>query len=113
MNVESIRNNCLDLPSVTESLKWGKDLCFLVGGKMFFVVILDDTPSVSFKVTDEKFEILIGQPFIKPAQYAARFKWVLVENIEIFTDKNWKEIINSSYELVKATLSQKQQKSLN
>jgi predicted DNA-binding protein (MmcQ/YjbR family) len=38
MNVEDIQNICRQLPAVTEDIKWGHDLVFSIGGKMFCVV---------------------------------------------------------------------------
>ena len=41
MNIEEIQNLCKQLPGVTEDIKWGNDLCFSVGGKMFLVAGLE------------------------------------------------------------------------
>ena len=42
----------LGLPGVTQDVKWGNDLAYSVGGKMFAVTCLDgaDAGRVSFKV---------------------------------------------------------------
>ena len=32
MDIETLRTICQDLPHVTEDIKWGDDLCFLIGG---------------------------------------------------------------------------------
>ena len=37
MNIEQLRKYCLSFPHATEDVKWGNDLCFCVGGKMFCV----------------------------------------------------------------------------
>jgi predicted DNA-binding protein (MmcQ/YjbR family) len=79
MNIETIREICQKLPGVTEDIKWGNDLCFLVATKMFCVTSLDGPVKISFKVTDEEFETLSTRPGIIPAPYMARHKWVLVE----------------------------------
>ena len=55
MNIEQLREFCLSLPHTTEDVKWGNDLCFSVGAKMFAVTGVDSTGSVSFKCTPEKF----------------------------------------------------------
>jgi len=55
MDIETIRNICKSLPSVTEDIKWGDDLCFMIGGKMFCVAVLNTPFKVSFKVSDEEF----------------------------------------------------------
>jgi predicted DNA-binding protein (MmcQ/YjbR family) len=41
MNIEALRKFCLSLPAVTEDVKWGADLCFSVGGKMFCVTSME------------------------------------------------------------------------
>jgi predicted DNA-binding protein (MmcQ/YjbR family) len=37
MNIEQLRKFCLSFPGATEDIKWGADLCFCVGEKMFCV----------------------------------------------------------------------------
>ncbi len=55
MNIEGIQNICRQLPGVTEDIKWEHDLVFSIGGKMFCVVGLDQSPTTaSFKVNDEE-----------------------------------------------------------
>ncbi len=112
MNIETIRNICKNLPSVTEDVKWGNDLCFLIAGKMFCVVPLNSDLTVSLKVTDEEFESLIETPGIIPAPYVARYKWILIEKLNVFNSSQWEHYITQSYNLVKAKLSKKDLKTL-
>jgi predicted DNA-binding protein (MmcQ/YjbR family) len=35
MNVDTIREFCLEFPEATENLQWGDDLCFKISGKIF------------------------------------------------------------------------------
>jgi predicted DNA-binding protein (MmcQ/YjbR family) len=44
MNIEEVQSLCNQLPGVTEDIKWGSDLCFSVGGKMFLVTGLEQSP---------------------------------------------------------------------
>jgi phenylacetate-CoA ligase len=37
VNYERARRFCAQLPAVTQDIKWGADLCFLVGAKMFSI----------------------------------------------------------------------------
>jgi predicted DNA-binding protein (MmcQ/YjbR family) len=70
MNIEDIQSICKKLPSVTQDIKWGHDLAFSVGGKIFCVVALDESPiSASFKVSDEEFDEITSLPGFKPAPY--------------------------------------------
>ena len=108
MTLEELRTICLDLEDVTEDIKWGHDLCFSIGGKMFLVTSADETPTTaSFKVPDEDFEELSERKGFKPAPYLARHKWVWVENINLVGKKEWKQFAKQSYELVKAKLPKK------
>jgi hypothetical protein len=44
MNIEEVQSLCKQLLGVTEYIKWGSDLCFSVGGKMFLVTGLEQSP---------------------------------------------------------------------
>ncbi|HZY83091.1 MAG TPA: MmcQ/YjbR family DNA-binding protein [Cyclobacteriaceae bacterium] len=107
MDVDSIRSICKKLPAVTEGVKWGADLCFMVGEKMFCVANLEGPLSASFKVKDEEFGEMSTRNGIIPAPYVARYKWVMVEDPKALTKKEWEFYIRQSYELVKAGLPKK------
>lgn len=113
MTIEDLQGICRDLPLVTQDIKWGHDLVFLIGGKMFCVAGLDQSPvSASFKVTEEEFEVMSQWPGFKPAPYVAKYKWVLIEDISKMSLTQWKHYTNQSYELVKAKLAPKIKKQL-
>ena len=113
MNIEEIQNICRDWPGVTEDIKWGADLVFSVGNKMFCVVGLEQSPvTASFKVTDEEFDEMSNRPGFKPAPYVAKYKWVWIEDINKMKKTDWKKYLKQSYELVKAKLPAKIRKSL-
>ncbi len=84
----------------------------MVGGKMFCVVLLENPVKVSFKVSDEEFTELSNSMGIIPAPYAARHKWVLVEDIRVMNKKKLELYISQSYELVRSKLSKKIQEGL-
>jgi predicted DNA-binding protein (MmcQ/YjbR family) len=107
MNIEMLRNFCRSLPAVTEDIKWGHDLCFSIAAKMFCVAALDGPLTVSFKVKDDEFEELANSPGLRPAPYVARYKWVLVEEVDTLSRKEWEHYIKQSYDLVKAKLPKK------
>jgi predicted DNA-binding protein (MmcQ/YjbR family) len=107
MDSEIIRSICKKLPHVTEDIKWGNDLCFMIGEKMFCVVVLNTPTKVSLKVTDEEFDDLSGKRGIIPAPYLARYKWILVEDKSVFSNKAWEHYITQSYQLVKSKLPKK------
>lgn len=107
MNIETLRKFCNSLPSATEDIKWGNDLCFSIGGKMFCVTSLSGPFSVSFKVTGDEFDTLSTTTGVIPAPYVARYKWILVTDADRFTDKQFEEYIGRSYEMVKGKLPKK------
>ncbi|MBL7703236.1 MAG: MmcQ/YjbR family DNA-binding protein [Ferruginibacter sp.] len=113
MNIEDIRNICKAMPHVTEDVKWGNDLVFSIGGKMFCVVGLEGSPATaSFKVMDEEFEEMTTRPGFKPAPYVAKYKWVYIDDINKMKMKEWKHYLKQSYELVKERLAPKIKKQL-
>jgi len=108
MNIDSIREFCLSLPSVTEDVKWDNDLVFSVGSKMFCVAGLEPTTfKCAFKVRDEEFEEISIQDGFMPAPYMARAKWVLLTDPAKLNKQQWQQYITQSYELVKAKLTRK------
>jgi predicted DNA-binding protein (MmcQ/YjbR family) len=113
MNIEDIRTICSNMPGVTEDVKWGNDLVFSIGGKMFCVAGLDQSPTTaSFKVTDEEFAEMCNRPGFKPAPYVAKYKWVWIDDINKMKMKEWKHYLKQSYELVKEKLPAKIKKQL-
>ncbi len=107
MNIESIREICLSLPAVTEDIKWGNDLCFSIGGKMFCVAGLLSPLSVCFKVPEEDFADLSIVKGCRPAPYTAKYHWIMVEEMHVYTAPEWAMRISISYKLVRAKLTQK------
>lgn len=113
MDIETIRSICQNFPGVTEDVKWGHDLVFSVGLKMFCVIGLEETPvSASFKVKDEEFEEMAARTGFKPAPYVAKYKWVLIDDIKRMKKTDWEHYLGQSYELVKAKLPAKVRKEL-
>lgn len=101
MDIEELRKFCLSLPHATEDVKWGNDLTFCVGKKMFAVTGLETAEqSISFKCTPEKFAELIEKDGIIPAHYVARYHWVTLEKPDALRTDELKELIEKSYETV-------------
>ena len=101
MKTDELRQFCLSLPGATEDVKWGSDLTFLIGGKMFAVTDLDAAQvAVSFKCTPEKFAELTERAGIRPADYVARYHWVTVEDPNALGRGELKDLIAGSYRMV-------------
>lgn len=106
MNLEQLRKFCLSFPGATENIKWGADLCFCVGAKMFCVTGVDSmSGGVSMKCTPEKFAELTERDGIIPAHYVARYHWVTIEKIDSVTPDELKDLIENSYRMVFEKLS--------
>lgn len=110
MTIDTVRTICRTLPGVTEDIKWGHDLCFSVGGKMFVAMDVDPPHSIGFKCTPETFAELIERPGIIPAPYMARNMWVLEQQLgEALTRRELEALIRTSYDLIVAKLPKSRQ----
>ncbi|CAN5486053.1 MmcQ/YjbR family DNA-binding protein [soil metagenome] len=108
MNIEQLRKFCLAFPGATEDVKWGADLCFSVGAKMFCVTGADSVSGgLSLKCTPEKFDELIEREGIDPAAYVGRYKWVRIASSDAVSASELKELIQTSYQLVHDKLPKK------
>lgn len=114
MTLESLRAFCRTLPHVTEDVKWGNDLCFLIAAKMFCVASLDakEGNRVAFKCSPEVFAELIERDGNIPAPYMARNHWVSLTAWSAMRDAELRQAITDSYALVKAKLPKKTQEKL-
>jgi predicted DNA-binding protein (MmcQ/YjbR family) len=105
MSVEAVRKICRSFPGVTEDVKWGNDLVFSVGTKMFAVVDLEPPYSVAFKCTEESFGELTERTGIIPAPYLARAMWVQeTEFGEALDLRELAGLLRQAYDVVVARL---------
>ena len=105
MTLDTVRAICRALPKATEDIKWGHDLCFSVGAKMFAVVNLEPPHSIAFKCTPDTFGELVERPGIIPAPYMARNMWVQEQELgEALDRRELEALIKTSYDLVVAKL---------
>jgi predicted DNA-binding protein (MmcQ/YjbR family) len=108
MNIDWVREYCMSMPHATESLQWGDDLVFKVGGKMFAVLVLKPAPVwLSFKCTPEEFAELTERVGIIPAPYSARYQWIALETHETLSSSELERLLRNSYEMVLEKLPKK------
>jgi predicted DNA-binding protein (MmcQ/YjbR family) len=107
MDIEQLRQYCLSFPAVCEEVKWGNDLVFTIGQKMFCVASLEPPFRFSFKVADEDFEAMSVREGFVPAPYLARAKWVLLQNPASVSKKETETLVHKSYQLVSLKLTKK------
>jgi predicted DNA-binding protein (MmcQ/YjbR family) len=121
MSVDFVRRHCLSFPHSTETVQWGNDLVFKIGGKMFAVAALEPPAEpraepggvwVSFKCTPDDFADLTERPGIIPAPYLARAQWVALETEEALPAGELKRYLRKSYDLVFEKLPKKVRASL-
>ena len=113
MNLESMRRYCMSMPHTTETVQWGSDLVFKIGGKMFAVAATEPAKvCMSFKCTPEDFADLAERPGIIPAPYMARAQWVALESDDALPAAELKRLLRQAYDLVFAKLTKKAQAEL-
>src|SRR5262245_6700181 len=105
MTLATLREFCLSLPDTAEEIKWGQDLVFTVGKRMFCIVNTEPPNQLSFKTTPEDFAELVERPGIRPAPYLARAVWVQEEQFgEALEHEDVERLVRQAYELVRAKL---------
>jgi len=102
------------LPGATEDVKWGADLVYSVGGRMFCVFLLEAgrAATCSFKVDDERFLELTGVSGVMPAPYLARAKWVQVGRVHGLAGPDLNALVRRSHALVASRLTKKLQREI-
>jgi predicted DNA-binding protein (MmcQ/YjbR family) len=107
MDNERIRELCLSLPHVTESVNWGHHLVFWVGdkaigGKMFALIHLDDagTGVVWFHCGAERYQELLEIDGIIPAPYMAKAHWVTVERWDVLRQREFEDELRRAHTLI-------------
>lgn len=91
-------------------MQWGDSHVWKVGGKVFAIGGWEqEKPAYTFKVTPLEYELLRDQPGLRPAPYLASrgMKWIQHYDKPGLSDKELKEYIRQSYELVVNGLTKK------
>jgi predicted DNA-binding protein (MmcQ/YjbR family) len=107
MTPGALEKAALALPGAELSIKWGDDRCYTIGGKMFAATDGAAT-NLSVKVSDIAFEVLTETGRAQPAPYAARFKWVMFDDLSALDDADVKDWLASAHELIAGKLPKKQ-----
>ncbi len=119
MDNERIREICLRLPHVTETLNWGHHLVYFVGdkaigGKMFAMTDLDGTGTgvLWFHCGAERFHELLENEDIVASPYLARAYWVTLLKWGALRPREIEEELRRAYELIYAKLPARTRKVL-
>jgi predicted DNA-binding protein (MmcQ/YjbR family) len=107
MDNERIRDFCLALPHVVETINWGHHLAYWVGdrdigGKMFALTHLDGvgTGVLWFHAGAEHYRELLEREGIIPAPYMARAFWVTIERWDVLRSREFEEELTSAHALI-------------
>ncbi|MCA1714436.1 MAG: MmcQ/YjbR family DNA-binding protein [Gammaproteobacteria bacterium] len=114
MDTPALRALAGPWPGVTEDVKWGQDLVFSVGGKMFCCTSRAGPAhdGMSFKVEAERFLEFTDRRGFRPAPYLARAHWVRLDDVAAVQSTELEAMIRRSYELVRGKLSKRLQREL-
>ena len=112
MDIDKLRELCMAKPGATEELQWDVHLLYKVGGKIFCIGSIEPGEGASMKVDEENFDELTSKPGIKQAGHMAKRKWIYVAADARINIKEWKQLIDDSYELIKSKLPKKVQATL-
>ena len=96
------------MPFATEDVKYGSDLCFSVGKKIFCGTRIEGPFRTGLKCSDSDFADLVEREGIVPMPRLFTTYWIRIENSNALTIKEWKDYIKKSYELVLAGLTNKE-----
>lgn len=107
--IDTLKKICNQFPGVTEDVKWGADLCFCIGAKMFCVVGIEAPHHFSFKCTEEQFQELIEREGIIPAKYMAKHHWVAVVKTGALRKDELQTLLETAYTIVRNKLPKKVQ----
>ena len=119
MDNERIREICMAMPHVCETVNWGHHLVYFVGdrdigGKMFAMTDLDGTGTgvLWFHCGAERFHELLEIEGIIASPYLAKAHWVTVERWDVLRPREIQDELKRAYELIFAKLPPRMMKVL-
>jgi len=112
MTIEELRNICISLPHATEDIKYGTDLCFSTGKKIFCGTRIDGPFRTGIKCEESDFADLVERESIVPMPRLSTTFWIRIEKGNALSTKEWNHYIKKSYDLVIAGLPKKIKQSI-
>jgi predicted DNA-binding protein (MmcQ/YjbR family) len=107
MDNERIREICMALPHVAETLNWGHRLVYWagdrdIGGKMFAMTDLDGSGVgvLSFHCGAERFHELIENEGIRATPYLAKAHWVTLERWDALRPREIEDELGRAHQLI-------------
>ncbi len=103
----------MSIPHTTETVQWGANLVFKIGGRIYAILALEPADHwISFKCSPEDFADLIEREGAVPAPYLARAQWVALESEDCVTRTELRRLLRAAYDQVFARLTKKVQREL-
>jgi predicted DNA-binding protein (MmcQ/YjbR family) len=114
MNIEDLRDYCLQKPGTTEGLPFGEDtLVFKVGEKLFLLISISTGDSFNVKCDPElAIELRERYAEVQPGYHMNKKLWNTVSLNGTLTKKQLCEMIDHSYEQVFKGLPKKMQEEI-
>jgi predicted DNA-binding protein (MmcQ/YjbR family) len=112
MTVGDLRDICILLPHSTEDIKYGTDLCFSVGKKIFCGTRIEGDFRTGIKCNESDFAFLIEREGIAPMPRLSTTFWIRIEKANSLSMPEWKQYVKKSYDLIVAGLPKKVRQSL-
>ena len=114
LDIESIRNFCLEKRGVTEELPFNEDSpVYKVIGKIFVIASLTPPYSINLKCDPEKaIELRERYEAVSPGYHMNKTHWNTIDLSENIPPKLIKEWIDHSYDLVVNGLTKKEKEKL-
>ncbi|MEX0318710.1 MAG: MmcQ/YjbR family DNA-binding protein [Ruegeria sp.] len=115
MTRDEFNTFCSGLKATSHVVQWRNADVWKVGGKVFALCGWNEgNDAFTFKATDLAFEVLQGEPGIRPAPYLASrgMKWLQVYEERGMSDTSLREHILTSYDLVVAGMTKKKRAEL-
>lgn len=111
MNIEELRDHCLQLRAVTEDFPFGEEtLVFRVAGKIFLLIGLTEANRFNVKCDPElAVELRERHNEVKPGYHMNKKHWNTVYMDGSLTDKQLCDMIDHSYDLIFKSLPKKTQ----
>jgi len=107
MDNERVREFCLSLPHVTETVNWGHHLVFWagdreIGGKMFAMTDLDGSGVgvLNFHCGAERVHELLEIEGVRATPYMARAHWVTLERWDALRPRQIEEELRRAHALI-------------
>ena len=112
MTLEDLRNICMAMPFATEDIKYGSDLCFSVGGKIFVGTRISGPFRTGIKCDETDYDILVERDGIVPMPRLSTTFWIRIEKADALNTSEWERYIKKSYDYVFSALPEKAKFSL-